>query len=347
MQAETYTSGTSGIAGTLSELRPVAPDAERFRAMVRSAILAPSSHNSQPWIFHIPLNCAFVELYADRSRALPVVDPDDRELLISCGSALFGLRLAARHMGFDDIVEILPDASDPDLLARLRLGEPRRPSVTDEQLFAALPRRHTNRRQFEQREVPDALLLELAQAAEAEGAALTIFRAPADRERAADLIAEADRRQWASRTFRRELAAWVHPNRTRSRDGMPGYALRMGDIASIAGPIVVRTFDQGEGQAARDRELAVGSPAMVLLWTAEDTPRAWLSAGQALQRVLLRATAAGVSASYLNQPIEVGELRTVLGTAFRVPGAPQMLLRLGYGPEVQATPRRELEEVLR
>src|SRR5690349_13978120 len=131
----TNTSSATTPTSLSEAMRPVAPAAERLRELVKSAVLAPSSHNSQPWIFHIPLTCAFIELYADRTRALPVVDPTDRELTMSCGAALLNLRIAARHAGFTDLVAPLPDPDDRDLLARLRLGAPWKPSVDDELLF--------------------------------------------------------------------------------------------------------------------------------------------------------------------------------------------------------------------
>ena len=345
MTAEILNPASPATLGT--ELRPVAPAADRFRELVRSAILAPSSHNSQPWIFHVPLNCAFVELYADRARALPVVDPEDRELLMSCGSALYNLRLAARHAGCTDLVELQPDPDDRDLVARLRLGAPYVPTAAEAELFAAIPRRRTNRRAYVARRVDDALLSELQLAAAGEGAILLPLRTQAERMRAADLVADGDRRQGADRAFRRELAAWLHPNHARTHDGMPGYALGLGDWTSYAGPLVVRTFDWGNGQAARDRDLAIGSPVMAILWTVTDTPGAWISAGQALQHVLLRAAVDGLSASFLNQPVEVPELRAQMREAFGIGGHPQSLLRLGYGPEVPPMPRRPVDDVMR
>ncbi len=61
--------------------------ADKLRFMLRYAVLAPSNHNTQPWLFRV--RGSSVELYADRARALRVTDPDDRQLLISCGCALF------------------------------------------------------------------------------------------------------------------------------------------------------------------------------------------------------------------------------------------------------------------
>src|ERR1044071_2504628 len=93
---------------------------EKLWFLVRYAVLAPSTHNTQPWRFRIHGNV--VELYADFARALPVVDPQYRELIMSCGAALLHLRIAIRYFGHAYTVERLPDPDDPALLARVHLG---------------------------------------------------------------------------------------------------------------------------------------------------------------------------------------------------------------------------------
>ncbi|MGB2851261.1 MAG: hypothetical protein WBC01_06295, partial [Solirubrobacterales bacterium] len=110
---------------------------------------------------------------------------------------------------------------------------------------------------------------------------------------------------------------------------------------------MIRSFDLGTGQAAKDRELAEGSPLLSVFMTDSDDPADWLATGQALQRVLLRARAAGVWSSFLNQPVEVDELRPRLAeTIGRQGGYPQLVVRFGYGPSIKPEPRRSVEEVL-
>lgn len=317
---------------------------EKLRATVRYAILAPSSHNSQPWAFRVAGDA--LELRADRSRALPVLDPDDRELVISCGAALYYLRAALRHFGCAPQVERLPDSRDPDLLARVRVGGTCERTATDEALFRAMAKRHTNRLPFADRHLPERFGAALEEAARAEGAWLHVFRTPEARAAVADLVAEGDRIQMSDKRFRRELAAWLRPNWTVRGDGMPGEALGLGDVMAAAGPLVIRTFDIGRGRGARDQELAAGSPLLTLLGTSRDTPYHRLEAGEALSHVLLRAQVDGVSASFLNQPVEVVELRPRLQIVTGRTGFPQLLLRCGYGREVGATPRRPVAEVL-
>jgi hypothetical protein len=318
--------------------------ADQLRFALQYAILAPSGHNTQPWLFRVENET--VELYADRARALPVVDPEDRELTMSCGASLFHLRIALRHYGYRPMVEILPKLHDPDLLALVQLGDPYDATLEEQRLFRAIPRRRTNRSHFEDRPVPDSLLVDLQAAARLEGASLEIIRGEARRHDLVDLVAQGDRMQMSNKSFRRELAAWVRSNRGGNRDGIPGYGFGFADFVSVGGPFVIRTFDLGGFQAARDRELADGSPVLAVITTQADTPRDWMAGGQALARVLLRARADKVWASFLNQPIEVESLRPRLREALDTTGYPQLILRMGYGPEVRPTPRRRVAEVL-
>ncbi|MHC1765809.1 MAG: nitroreductase family protein [Verrucomicrobiia bacterium] len=316
---------------------------EQLWFALSKAILAPSTHNTQPWHFAIRRN--EVDLMADYSRDLPVVDPQGRELILSCGAALFFLQLALRYLGVEPRLDLFPSDDRPDWLARVHLG-PKGETPTDSiLLFQAIPKRSTNRKAFKPDPVPEALLSELEGAAQAEGAWFRILRDETERAAAADLIAEGDRRQWADRQFRKELAAWVRPPSSRRRDGLPVSTQDLGPLMSRAGPFAIRTFDLGKGHAAKDQDIALHSPVLAVLGTENDTPAAWLAAGQALARVLLEAQSEGLSASFLNQAIEVAELRPALGEITALPGFPQLLLRMGYGQPAPHTRRRGVREV--
>ncbi len=309
----------------------------RLLELVRKATLAPSSHNTQPWAFR--LSGATVELHADRTRGLPVNDPLDRELTMSCGCALTNLIVAARHFGCLRKVEVLPELLHPDLIARVHLAAAG-PAQPGSDLFDAIGRRRTYRRKFTSRKVPAAVLKSLATAAEAGGAWLEVIAGAAARHELVALVAEADRMQWADPSWRRELAQWMHPRR--SGDGLV--------ISGLTSPLthaVVRSFDMGAGEGAKDRELADASPVLAIIGTERDRPRDWVAAGEALQAVLLTAQARGLQASFLNQAVQVPELRARLQSMLLHAGMPQLLIRLGYPAQpVPATPRRPLDEVI-
>jgi hypothetical protein len=159
----------------------------------------------------------------------------------------------------------------------------------------------------------------------------------AARAAVAALVAEGDRRQFADPSFRRELASWI-----RSRRSDDGLSRPLPPLTHV----VLRTFDVGGRAAAHDLELAAGSPLLAVIGTEGDDAQAWLCAGQALALVLLSARERGVWASFLNQPVEVSELRPRLRDVVGRGGFPQLLLRLGYGPRVDPAPRRPVEAVL-
>ena len=316
---------------------------EKLLFMLNYAVLAPSGHNTQPWKFKIDGDT--VSIFADRARALPVIDPDDRELVMSCGAATFHLWVAARRFGYEATVALMPDPEEHDLLATVALGQVKEPTLRENKLFEAIFHRRTNRLPFKPQDIPISDLESLTSAVEAEGALMDIVTGSSKR-RLAELIAEGDRIQGADKRFRRELAAWIHPSRSQSRDGIPGYAAGVRDIASYAGPFIVRTFDWGEGRAARDLELADGSPALLVISTTGDQTMDWLKAGLALDHLLLLAHDYRLSASYLNQPIEVEHLRQGVADLITEDRVPQCILRMGYGSELRRTPRRPVSEVV-
>jgi hypothetical protein len=317
----------------------------KLRFALRYAVLAPSNHNTQPW--HFILDGESVTLCADRLRALPVVDPFDRELIIGCGAALFNLRVALSYFGLAYAITLFPSRADPDVLAHVRIVDGGHCDTTLAPLFQAIPLRVTTRENFADEPLPSVIQQQLVDAVDAEGADVVCVSSVSMRERLAELIAEADRLQFEDPRFRRELASWIHPQRR--EDGMPALSAGLNVLLDLAAPLVtsvVRTFDLGGGLAATHHALATGSPLLICIATSTDDAAAWLTAGQALERLLLAAANAGVTASYLNQPIELGALRERLRTTLAIDSVPQLLLRVGQGKPAAHSPRRPLAEVV-
>jgi hypothetical protein len=318
--------------------------ADHPRDLLRWALLAPSRHNTQPWIFEVEGD--EVGIVADASRSLPAADPYGRELMASCGAAAVNLRLAASHHGRASSLELVAGQRRDGLAARVRLEEHTSPSDEDEALFAAIPRRRTQRLPLDGREPPQGLVAALVREARREGALLQPVEAH-QRTAVAELVAEGDRRQWADPRFRAELSSWTRPNGSARRDGLFGFSRGLSGAASLLEPWRVLFGEHGSDEADRDRRRVRGSRAVLLLSTPGDDPDAWFAAGCALERVLLCATVAGLSASFFSQPLGPSDLRDALAAATGAPGHPQALFRLGYGTEVRAAPRRPLGEVVR
>ena len=308
--------------------------ARTYTAIIEDAVRAPSSHNTQPWLFRLRDDA--IELHADRTRALPVNDPRDRELIISCGAALTNLCASAEHHHFAPRVAPFPNEDDGDHLATVHLTPT--PPYTDVRLAYGIRLRETWRTSFTPRKVPEAVVVELLAAAQQDGVWLEVV----DEEQLPELIgliSGGDHFQFSEPSWRRELAAWMHPRRS-------GDGLTVPPVTGAVARFVVSHVDIGDSTAREDAEVTASAPLVVVLGTEHDGEAAWFAAGQALERLLLTAAVRGVQAGFSNQPCQVPVLRPLLGAVMGRPH-PQLVLRLGFPPEsATATPRRPVESVL-
>ena len=322
-------------------------DRATVTAVVELATLAPSVHNTQPWRFVLGGGDGggTVELYADRERSLPVLDPTGRQLRLSCGAALLHAVVGGRGLGVDVAVRLLPDHEE-DHLATLTLTPGAPPNEQEREIAAATRLRHTQREPFETRRVDPVILDRLRAAAAAEGGWLHVVERRDDQLTLSVLLAHAEQVQESDPAYRDELHSWLRPVNSPARDGVPASAL-----PHTAGParhseVTVRDFDL-ERTMQELREAAVDErPTVVILGTDADTPGDQLRAGMVLARVLLEATRAGVVASPLGQVVDLPGTRAQLRQQLGLLGEPQMLLRIGYGATAAATPRRPVTDVI-
>ncbi|MFI7065275.1 Acg family FMN-binding oxidoreductase [Kribbella sp. NPDC050124] len=306
-------------------------------AMLRAAVAAPSMHNTQPWRFRF--DAWAVEVFRVRERELPAEDPDRRMLYLSLGAAVFNLRVEAAARGYASQVRHLTDQRRPDLVAVIELGGPRSDRI--ELLAPYVLHRRTNRQPFTGQRVPGQVRAELELSARVEGAELrwldhldhgwwlrmvTNDAAATDDQ---DEARTAERRHWVGGD--------------RDVDGVPFSAL---GPKATGGASVVRDLAATAGDEARPVASFEYEPQLAVLATRYDGPIEWLRAGQALERVLLEATAHGVSTSLLNQAIEHEDLRRQIDDPLGPQTSPQTVIRFGYGPEVPPTPRRPLADVV-
>ncbi|MQY10162.1 putative NAD(P)H nitroreductase [Streptomyces sp. RB5] len=320
-------------------MTPVPFDARLLEELIGAAVAAPSVFNTQPWRFRLDTHSGELEVRAVPGRQLRHLDPSGRALHLSVGAAVYNLRVAASHHGWEPSVRLLPDPRQTDLLAAVRLTGPvPAGSRIRAGLYGAIGSRHSSRFPFSDARPPRAVLTELREAAQDEGATLVL----ADAGQAAGLMrltAEAERRNNKDPERREESRRWI---REGSGDGLSGAALGVRDAA---GRVPVRDHTAGRGTALPAAAYE-SDPLVAVLVTAHDERADWLGAGQALQNVLLRAARHTVQTSLFHQAVEWPDLRAELLPETARPGFTQMLIRLGYGPLGPGTPRRPVSEVL-
>ena len=301
-----------------------------------AAILAPSLHNSQPW--HFRLTDGAIDVIADPSRQLAVADSSGWAVRIACGAATFNARLALAAAGVPATVTVRPDRGS-DVIARLTPGRPRPATATEQDLYRAVPRRHSNRRPFWPNPVPSDVRAGLIEAARAEGAWLDLLVGMTALSGFAELAQSAERVLLRDYDYQAEMSGWIHADT--AADGVPVHV--GGPVSEPQDLLPQRSYGVHRRGPGRDFE---PEPLVAVLGAIGDHPADQILAGQALQRVLLTATAAGLASSMISQPIEVPAARDQLRRSLRRNGLPQMAIRIGYGDPGQAAPRRPLADVL-
>ncbi|WP_435611942.1 Acg family FMN-binding oxidoreductase [Streptomyces sp. bgisy159] len=313
--------------------------------LVRAAVTAPSHCNAQPWRF--VARDGELHLHADPTRMLTASDPDGRETLISCGAALYNVRLAVRHLGFLPRVALFPDPARPWHVATVHWGPYAPPSAEEERLFAALPQRHTHRGPFRPDPLSARLIEQLRRHAGVEGAGLYTVSGREDLRHLALLIREAESTRRALPDCGRELAEWTPRAGSGRADGIPAHAYpRNPDTTAFAGRDYAAHTRRGHDGGPAQRTLRPSLGLVVLLDTRHDQRTDWVRTGQGLQRMLLHAAAAGVAAAFHTQPLELPDLRRRVRRSVFGGGHPQVILRLGYVNTVRRTPRRPVRDVL-
>jgi hypothetical protein len=278
-----------------------------------------------------------------------VADPHGRQLHLGLGAAVFSLRLLLANLRRDCRVRLLPDPDRPDLAAALEVVGRRDPTPTEGMLLDQLQHRRTVRTPFTADPVPVPVRVTLGDHAEAEAARLRWVEIAGERRGVAELVAAAERQQQADPAYRAELAGWTTTEALAAGAGVPESAFGVSPASVHSAPFALRDFAGGRDiQPPRPASPLEEQPVLAVLATDTDRPVDWLVGGQALMRVLLSAAAEGLASSQLNQPVEIPALRQQLGDELRLPGWPQVVLRLGYpaGPLPPPTPRRPTADVL-
>ncbi len=304
---------------------------EQGRFLVRYAILAPSTHNSQPWEFSVEDGTVYV--YADESRWLDVADSDKRELYFSIGCAIENLVVAAAHFGFETSVEYTPHEM-PDAVASVVFWQDEDATTNR---FDAITERRTNHNVYHDQTVTDEVLARLRDCVPKDDIDLLLID-----DDATDVIAifqtQADRRQFDDPAYRRELGRWIGSE-----------ALGETWLTARIGQLAVTHLDLGQHEAKKNSRLIRSAPILGLLTTPSNERTLQLEAGRVFERLSLTATNLGLAVHPMNQILQIPDLKRELADLLNVTDRTlQLLFRLGYAPPEEAPrPRRPLEDVLR
>lgn len=312
-------------------------------AAVEIARAAPSVHNTQPWRWRLG-DGSSLQLRADRRRQLPVADPEGRLLTQSCGAALHHARLVLAAAGWQATVDRLPDASDADLLATIRLGGAGDPDPQAASLLSCVSLRHTDRRPVTDRPVNEKAAEAIRAAAQGEGTHLHLIRRE-DVVELTEAMSEADTTEVSEVEHRAEIAAWIGGDRP-DRTGVPSNAIPDRPMQTR---VQLRYFGP-PGTLPSDGGRHDANATYAILHGDTDTVQAWLQAGEALSACWLTAMRHGLSVLPITAVVEVLSTRLVLTRMLSGLGNPYLVMRLGHAdPAVHlppATPRLRTADII-
>jgi len=338
---------------------PPADMADVRRWILSHAILAPHSHNLQSWLVDLR-RPGEITLYCDLTRLLPETDPQSRQIMMSHGTFLELLDIAARQKGLRADITLFPEgefgpaAPDKRPVARIRLTADA--AVQPDPLFAQILHRHTNREAYAMR-TPAAAALQAIAASVSPHAVRTGFAGPdrpdvLQQQRAIAMAAwriELETPRTVLESFRvlrigpREIAE--------HRDGLvintpmvrALTALGLFDRSQAPGPDDTATT----GQIRDFNAKIAATPAFFWMVTEGNTRSTQVHAGRAYVRAQLAATAHGLAMQPLSQALqEYPEQAQPYADIHALVQAPpprytvQMWARLGYAPPVGPSPRR-------
>jgi len=296
--------------------------------ILRLAILAPSSHNSQPWILKIKDNTILV--YADFSRRLNVSDTNDRQLHISIGCAITNATVAADYFNYLSKIEYFPDSADKNLLARITFIPNPQSSSGQDHLAHSILTRVTNRNRYEADQPPN-IFFEHAQALSTKSLGLYFIQETSQKTQLADIVLSSLGDALSNVLFRKELSQYVKSNLTSSEVGMPGFGLGFPLPVSLLAPTLIKYVNVSKLSRKQDELLLKQfTPLFGVICTETDGQVDWIKAGQAYEHVALIAESMNLKTAILAAPIQIGDyyksLQKILSTFFR----PQVFFRLGY-----------------
>ncbi|MEP7187868.1 MAG: hypothetical protein ABI901_01600 [Roseiflexaceae bacterium] len=326
-----------------NDIRSPAPQnatvSAHMREIVRSATLAASGHNTQPWKFAITANA--IDVHPDYTRQLPAVDPHDRELWISLGCALENILVAAHAAGYASDVTY-PDAADfihIQLTADTAQASP---------LFNAIPLRQNTRSEYDGRPIPTTDLDTVHAVPLEPGVVSHIVTNPTDLATVLEYVNQGNLGQYADQAFVNELIAWVRFNKREALASLDGLFSRCSgnpEVPRWIGQLVVAGTTPQQ-QADTDTKKLRSSPGVVVLTSESDGKTAWVRTGQVYERMALTMTALNIKSAFLNQPIEVAAIRGQFQSAMGLGAAlPQLLVRFGYADAMPRSLRRPVEQV--
>lgn len=312
------------------------------RELIRHATLAASSHNTQPWKFRIRQDS--ITILPDYSRRCPAVDPDDSHLFKSLGCAAENLVHAAAAQGYSADVRFDPGEDGINVLLN------RDTSVRATDIYRAITKRQCVKTAYDGTPLGVHELEMLEKAGEGQNVRMAMLLSEAQKNAVIDYVTRGNVAQLTDRAFRDELVSWIRFNpgdAMRTGDGLSGRTSGQPALPAWVAKLIIGLVLTPQGQAETDATNIRSSSGVAVFVSSHDDKAAWVEAGRAYERFALQATVLDVRTTFINQPIEVRQLRSQFESWLKLDGEHALLMvRFGHGPTAPFSLRRPIDDVI-
>lgn len=319
---------------------------QQISFLLKYAVLAPSAHNTQPWLFEV--GNGFINIYIDKRKALNNSDPELRQTYESIGACVENIVLSAEHFGFDIKIENhAPNEGHRIGVCKIIFFKAQKKNQEDDNLFTNITKRHSAKLNYKPIPLPVELRAKVFQLAENDaGVELIVIEEKHLLSKAAEVVAYGTELAFQWPEFCEELRNWVRPNWTRKHDGMPCFTMGIPTAFSGVIPHLFGRVPLAKPQATMVRKQVEESSAVGVL-IGRNEKGCWLNAGRIYQKIALKLVSAGWHSAVMGAPIELEKASVKLGEILDKPGRPILFFRIGKQIEaLRRSPRRPAHKCL-
>jgi len=315
---------------------------DQIKYLIRYAVLAPSTFNTQPWVFSIKKNS--VTISPDLKRKLLTSDRNDRLLYISTGCAVKNFEISARVHGFD----IDKTYENKPKYTQVTLSLSKNGKNTDKKALINILSRLTNRNPYTNKQLSSKTISRLKNIAKNNGVNFKIISDEKGRNKIMKLAERGDLVLWGDKNFLSEHLQWIRNNLTRKYDGMPAFTVQISLVPSIFAGIALKNINFAKMQAKKNHQLLSTTPHFGFIVSKGNSREEWIKSGEALEEIWLYLNQVGASLAPQAQVIAVPELLKDLKTTLKTELQPQFFFRIGFATKhAYHSPRRPVHEVLK
>ena len=313
-----------------------------MRELVRYATLAPSSHNTQCWTFH--LQDRAIVIAPDLSRRCPIVDPDDHHLYVSLGCATENLAHAALANGLQADVRFEPTGAG-SVVVGLDATK-----ASASALYLAIAERQCTRGDYDGKPISSDELRLLERAGTGNGVRVMLLTERAAMDKVLEYVVAGNTAQMHDAAFVEELKTWIRfgaDEAARTGDGLFAGASGNPAMPRWLGSRMMGLFFTPKSESERYAGQIRNSAGIAVIVSDSSDKAHWVEAGRCYERFALQATALGIRNAFLNQPVEVGSIRPQFASALGLGSQrPDLVVRFGRGPTMPLSMRRPVQAVL-